>query len=98
VAGRLPTAVFFANYLMAVGGLARLADHGLRVPDDIAVGVFGDVAPMDFLRPRPTRVGVAPGVLARRAAAALVDRLTGRYRGEPRHEVLPAEVRAFESA
>ena len=68
-AGRLPTAVFFANYLMAVGGLARLADRGLAVPGDVAVGVFGDVAPMDFLRPRPTRVGVAPSVLARRAAA-----------------------------
>jgi len=98
LAGGLPTAVFFANYLMAAGGLARLADHGVRVPGDIAVGVFGDVAPMDLLRPRPTRVGVPPGALARRAAALLVDRLTGRYRGEPRHEVLPAELRLFDSA
>src|SRR5690606_9463003 len=37
-----PTAVFFGNYLMAMGALAEFHDQGIRIPDDIAVVIFGD--------------------------------------------------------
>ena len=96
--GDLPTGIFFANYLMALGALAGLRDRGISVPGDIAVGVFGDVPVMDFVRPRLTRVGVAPAELARRAAARLIERLSGAYTGPPRHEVVESPLRVFDSA
>lgn len=96
--GHLPTAMFFANFPMAVGGLAALADHGLRVPQDIAVGVFGDQPQMDYVRPRLTRVGVPPALLAERAAGMLIERLDGTHAGPPRTETIPCSLTAMDTA
>jgi len=95
---RMPTAIFFANYLMAIAGLAALHDRGLRVPRDIAVAVFGDQPSMDYVRPRLTRVGLTPSELTHRAVAMLLERLNGGYAGAPRLEVLQSKLREFESA
>ena len=83
---------------MALGALAGLRDRGISVPGDIAVGVFGDVPAMDFVRPRFTGSGYAPAELARRAAARLIERLSGAYTGPPRHEVVEGPLRVFDSA
>ena len=58
--------MFIGNYLMATGALAAFHDRGVRVPDDIAMAVFGDVPQLEYVRPRLTRAGENPGVLARR--------------------------------
>ena len=50
-----PTAAFFAGYDMAKGALAEFHDCGVRLPEDIAVAVFG-VPGMDYVRPKVTRV------------------------------------------
>jgi DNA-binding LacI/PurR family transcriptional regulator len=94
----MPTAIFFANYLMATAGLARLYDHGLSVPDDIAVAVFGDQPEMRYVRPTLTRVGLPPAALAHRACAMLIERLNGSYTGPVRTEVMPCALRQFNSA
>ena len=78
-AQHLPTAVFFANYLMASGALAEFYDRGIRVPEDIAVAVFDDLPQLEYVRPKLTRVGNSPTVLAERAAAMLIDRLDGKF-------------------
>lgn len=97
-AGRMPTAIFFANYLMAIAALAALHDAGLRVPDDIAVAVFGDQPHLQYVRPRLTRVGAAPAALAHRAVAMLIERLNGTYSGDVRTEVIESAVKEFDSA
>jgi DNA-binding LacI/PurR family transcriptional regulator len=94
----LPSVVFFGNYLMASGALAEFHDRGLRVPDDIAVAVFGDQPQLEYVRPRLTRVGNAPSELAWRATRMLLERLNGGYRGEPRSEVVPCVLQVFDSA
>lgn len=96
--GNLPTAIFFANYLMAIAGLARLYDLGLRVPEDISVAVFGDQPQLDYVRPELTRVGVSPAAIAERACQMLLERLTGSCTGDPRLEVIPSTLRPFASA
>ncbi len=94
----MPTAIFFSNYLMAVGGLAALFDHGIRVPDDMAVAVFGNHPPMQYDRPRLTHVGVPPSELAARACRMLLDRLEGLRTGPPRSEVIACSFRQADSA
>jgi LacI family transcriptional regulator len=39
---RRPDAILYADALMALGGLAVLREHGLRVPDDVAIASFDD--------------------------------------------------------
>lgn len=90
--GRLPTAVFFSNLLMATGGLAALHDHGVRVPEALSVCVFGNHPPMEYIRPKLTHIGVHPADLSKRACSLLLDRLEGRHQGAPRVEVLQGSL------
>jgi DNA-binding LacI/PurR family transcriptional regulator len=93
-----PTAVFFANYLMAMGALTEFHDRGVRVPDDIAIAIFDDLPQLEYVRPRLTRVGKSPSVLAARATQMLLERLNGKYAGPPRTEVISCALQVFESA
>jgi DNA-binding LacI/PurR family transcriptional regulator len=93
-----PTAVFFGNYLMAMGALAEFHDRGIRIPDDLAVVIFGDLPQLEFVRPRLTRAAENPGVLARRATEMLLERVNGTYDGPPRSEVIPCRLQIFESS
>ncbi len=86
----LPTAIFFANSLMARGGLAALHDHGLEAPRDIALATFDDFDHLDYVRPKLTRVGAKPAALATKALGMLRDRLEGRWTGEVRSKSCPA--------
>lgn len=94
---QMPSAVFFGNHLMAQGGMARLFDHGVSVPGDLAVAVYGDQPQMDYIRPRLTRTGVSPSEQAHRAAQMLIERLNGVYSGPPRSEMLRGVLREFDS-
>jgi DNA-binding LacI/PurR family transcriptional regulator len=95
---RLPDAIFFANSLMARGGLAALHDHGLEAPRDLALATFDDFDHLDYVRPKITRVGAKPTALATRALEMLRDRLDGRWSGEVRSEILPCTLRRFDTA
>ncbi|MFV0335236.1 MAG: LacI family DNA-binding transcriptional regulator [Tropicimonas sp.] len=92
-AGDPPDAVFFSNYLMLLGGLAAIHDLGLRIPDDLAVGVYGDNVGMDYIRPKLTHIGVPPSDLARAACRMLLERLSQEYQGPPRREILDCALR-----
>ncbi|HVX82722.1 MAG TPA: LacI family DNA-binding transcriptional regulator [Devosiaceae bacterium] len=94
----MPTAIFFANSLMARGGLAALHDHGLESPRDIALATFDDFDHLDYVRPKLTRVGGKPALLAMRAMEMLRDRLDGRWIGQVRSETLPCTLREFDTA
>lgn len=94
----LPDAIFFANSLMARGGLAALHDHGIEAPRDIALATFDDFDHLDYVRPKLTRVGAKPTTLATRALELLRDRLEGRWTGPVRSEILPCTLRRFDTA
>jgi DNA-binding LacI/PurR family transcriptional regulator len=96
--GNLPSAVFFANYLMASGALTEFYDHGIRVPDDIAVAVFDQLPQLEYVRPKLTRVGNSPTALAGRATEMLIERLAGKFEGPPRTEIIPCELTPYDTA
>jgi LacI family transcriptional regulator len=87
-----PDAVFVANDHMAVGVLGALHDAGVRVPDDMAIAGFDDIALVRYLSPPLTTVRVDMLELGRRAVDLLLERL-GAPDGSPaRHIVLPARL------
>ena len=96
--GRLPTAIFFGNYLMAQGALTELYDRGVRVPEDIAIAVFDELPQLEYVRPKLTRVGNSPSALAQRATAMLLERLNGKLRDPPRTEIVPCTLHEYDTA
>lgn len=59
IAGRIaPTALICANDVMAVGVLRELREHGVRVPLDVSVTGFDDVALSRYCHPTLTTVRV----------------------------------------
>lgn len=71
-----PTAVLFANDLMAVAGIAEAQRHGCRIPEDLSVVGFDDIAVAAHIHPSLTTVAqdaVAWGRAATRAVFDLVE-------------------------
>ncbi|MCZ8516885.1 LacI family DNA-binding transcriptional regulator [Paenibacillus filicis] len=54
--GNLPTAVFYGNDEMAVGGLKAFEESGIKVPDDISIIGFDDIELAEFTNPPLTTI------------------------------------------
>lgn len=89
--GRLAdaTAIFVANDQMALGALRGLADAGRRVPEDVSLVGFDDIADAAEFRPPLTTVRQDFDILGRRAVAALVEAIEG---GAPVAETVAAAL------
>lgn len=85
-----PSAVFAANDSMATGLLAALANSGIRVPEDIAVAGFDDIAIAQYLSPALTTVRIDAYELGRRAVRLLVSAIAAGPAATCHHEILPA--------
>ncbi len=70
------TAIFCASDNLAVGALAALQAHGVKVPEEIAVVGFDGVALGDLTRPPLTTVRVPLQEMAVLALQALENRLS----------------------
>jgi len=89
---RRPTAIFAANDYMAVGALGALHDAGVRVPLDVAVAGFDDIALARYLNPPLTTVRVDMEGLGRRAVELLLDREADAESVGRRFDVLPTAL------
>lgn len=76
-AGRVPTAVFAANDLLALGLLRAFAEAGVRVPDDVSVVGFDDVQGSAHFYPPLTTVRQEFGDLGRRCLGLLLELIEG---------------------
>jgi DNA-binding LacI/PurR family transcriptional regulator len=82
-----PRAVMIANNLMTLGALQAIHEHGLRIPEEIAVLGFDDMPWATSLRPPLTAVSQPAEEIGRTAAQLLLDRLDGTARA-PRQVIL----------
>jgi DNA-binding LacI/PurR family transcriptional regulator len=90
--GLRPDAVFCCTDSMAVGAMSALWSAGLRVPDDLSVAGFDDIADGEFASPPLATVHFEK----RAYAAAALDRLMVRIEGveSPVARIaIPAEIR-----
>ena len=72
-----PDAVFCFNDLMAIGALQSCREAGVRVPDEIAIAGFDNIAETKYCSPALTTVAPDLDVLARESIRLLVGRITG---------------------
>ncbi len=72
-----PTAFVCASDAYAAFVMEALHDVGLRVPDDISVAGFDDLAPMRLVRPALTTIHNHPRLLGRLGTQRLIARIMG---------------------
>ncbi|GAA1394253.1 LacI family DNA-binding transcriptional regulator [Luteococcus peritonei] len=70
-----PDAVFCFNDLMAIGALSACRAAGVRVPQDVAVAGFDDIAEASFTEPPLTTVRPDIATLTREAVRVLLSRI-----------------------
>jgi LacI family transcriptional regulator len=91
-----PTAIFAANDLIAFGVLAAMHEIGIECPRDISVVGFDNLDESDMTSPTLTTVDQFAYKVGASAAQAIIDRVTGKGKGQ-RHIVLSPELRLKQS-
>jgi DNA-binding LacI/PurR family transcriptional regulator len=94
---RPPDALFCSNDLIAHGAMRALHDHGLRVPDDVAVVGIDDIAVSSFSRPSLTTVAPDKQHIAETAVRLLADRLKDGGPPGPREFITGFHLQVRES-
>jgi LacI family transcriptional regulator len=92
-----PTAVFATNNLTAVGAIKAIREHGLTVPDDIALVAFDDIEHVAILWPFLTVMPQAPETFGAIAAQLLMERINGRASAQRKVVILPSDLIVRES-
>lgn len=87
-----PTALFVANNLMTIGALNAIHELGCRVPDDVSIIGFDDLAWAISLNPPLTTVAQPTSEIGTRAAELLLDRIKDPARSA-RTVVLPTQLK-----
>jgi LacI family transcriptional regulator len=73
-----PTAVFACNDMMAIGALRAAAEIGVRIPDDVAVIGFDDIALSAYTIPSLTTIAQDKGEIGRKCVLRLHELMSGQ--------------------
>jgi LacI family transcriptional regulator len=87
-----PTAIFSANYQMTLGILEWVREHGLHIPDDIAVVSFDDVEVFRLYDGGITAVAQPIDKIAESITSYVLSRLTGDALPEIRTRTLDCNI------
>ncbi|WP_028280985.1 LacI family DNA-binding transcriptional regulator [Arthrobacter sp. H5] len=85
---RKPTAIVYANDIMATAGQSYLQQQGLSIPDDISVTGYDNTEFAQYLNPALTSIGSDPLLWGSTAAQVLLNQLGGKHDGDD--VILPA--------
>jgi LacI family transcriptional regulator len=88
---RRPSALFCANDELAAGVLRAAHELGVRVPEELSVVGFDNIAMSRFVNPPLTTVRVSKLDLGVRAMRRLLELIEGKS-GETRRELVPVEL------
>ena len=90
-----PEAIFCFSDFVAIGVLEACREHGIRVPEDLAVVGFADLSYSGLLKVGLTTVRQPRQQLGQQAAEMLIDCM--EKDGQPRQITLPVELVVRES-
>ncbi|RAN73284.1 LacI family transcriptional regulator [Bacillus sp. SRB_336] len=76
-----PTAIVYANDLMATAGLSYAQRHGISVPGDLSVTGYDNAEFAQYLNPPLTTIAADPLTWGAVAAQVLLDLLDGKHDG-----------------
>lgn len=71
------TLVVAGNDLIAISAIRRLAERGLKVPDDVSVTGFDNIRWADLVTPRLTTIAQPIGAIGARAVELVQEKLAG---------------------
>jgi DNA-binding LacI/PurR family transcriptional regulator len=77
------TAIVYSNDLMAIAGMGTAFEAGLRIPHDLSVVGWDDIAVAEYLHPALSTVAQHPFEDGRMAATLLLEAIDGRTFDEP---------------
>lgn len=73
--GKMPTAVFVSDDMMAIGAIKAIHTAGLRIPEDISVMGFDDIKVAAFLNPSLTTIRQPVEKIGQSGLALMLKRL-----------------------
>ncbi|CDZ23951.1 LacI family transcriptional regulator [[Clostridium] cellulosi] len=68
-----PTAIFYGNDAMAIGGLKALNEMGVNVPDDISIVGFDDIEVASYISPSLTTIRLPLDAMSDKAINLLIN-------------------------
>jgi DNA-binding LacI/PurR family transcriptional regulator len=89
--GDPPEAIFAAGDMLAIGAMRRFKEHGLKLPDDIAVVGYGEIDLAELIDPPLTTVALSPTQMGHVAMRMLRQSIDGEE-VNPREVTLPARL------
>lgn len=87
--GDLPTALFCAGDIYAVGAIRCIQDHGLRVPEDISILGCDNIILGKYITPALTTINPSKDEMSQYALDLLLHRMDG---AAPEHIRLPSSL------
>jgi LacI family transcriptional regulator, galactose operon repressor len=87
-----PTALVTHNDIIAIGAIKAASDSGLRVPEDLSLAGYDDIAQASYSVPALTTIDYPKHRMGRAAAQLLLDLLAGRETLPPATIVLPVRL------
>jgi LacI family transcriptional regulator len=94
---KLPSAFFVASDSMAIGALRALHEEGIKVPDEVSIVGFNDIATSKFVQPPLTTVKVYTEFMGETAVELLVERLSTN-RNISKKVIIPTKLIVRESS
>lgn len=92
----LPDAIFATTDLLAIGAVRAFKEAGFRIPEEIGVVGFDNIAFTDFIEPKLTTVEQDKVLMGRIAWDIMKATLAGEE-GEVKHVILPQKIIIRES-
>jgi LacI family transcriptional regulator len=86
-----PTAIFYANDSMAVGGIQAAQELGLKVPEDLSIIGFDDIEISAYLNPPLTTIRMNFSEMASISVNSLVSSIESDS-GFSAHYIIPVEL------
>jgi LacI family transcriptional regulator len=87
----IPTAVFIAGDIMALGAMQCCYEHGIRIPEDISIIGFDNIKLLDWITPSLTTVAQDAKKIGSECSRVLIDSI-GQTKEEFTHKVISTHI------